>query len=258
MQSGHGKEDLERQRRRRAILRMWLSDQPGAWLFAMSPVIASLIVVRFDVLALWIAVAWNMCYFVQFTAARWFKSHGRSRYAKPMVVYEVIALLIGFPLLMMHPELLWWAPAYIVFATTSFIASSLRKERSLWSNAAQVAAASCMAVVVLASINNDAARGWNIAAGFALVQFGCVLYVKTMIREYGKASYLTASLVWHIALVIIGFAVSPVLGALACALLARAVTFPLAARKHRIKPSIVGAGETVATILAIGCIVAAL
>lgn len=38
---------------------------------------------------------------------------------------------------------------------------------------------------------------------FALTQYGSVLVVKTMIRERGKRSYVAASWVWHVALLLL-------------------------------------------------------
>lgn len=68
---------------------------------------------------------------------------------------------------------------------------------------------------------------------FALTQYGSVLFVKTMIREYGKRSYLVASWVWHAALAITGFAVNMWLGVVAVVLLTRSVAIPLRFRGQR-------------------------
>lgn len=68
---------------------------------------------------------------------------------------------------------------------------------------------------------------------FVLTQYGSVLFVKTMIREYGKRSYLVASWVWHAALAITGFAVNMWLGVVAVVLLTRSVAIPLRFRGQR-------------------------
>lgn len=85
---------------------------------------------------------------------------------------------------------------------------------------------------------------------FALTQYGSVLFVKTMIREYGKRSYLVASWVWHAALAITGFAVNMWLGVVAVVLLTRSVAIPLRFRgQRRPKPMIAGATEAMCLLL---------
>lgn len=85
---------------------------------------------------------------------------------------------------------------------------------------------------------------------FALTQYGSVLFVKTMIREYGKRSYLVASWVWHAALAITGFAVDMWLGVVAVVLLTRSVAIPLRFRgQRRPKPMIAGVTEAMCLLL---------
>lgn len=85
---------------------------------------------------------------------------------------------------------------------------------------------------------------------FALTQYGSVLFVKTMIREYGKRSYLVASWVWHAALAITGFAVNMWLGVVAVVLLTRSVAIPLRFRvQRRPKPMIAGVTEAMCLLL---------
>lgn len=85
---------------------------------------------------------------------------------------------------------------------------------------------------------------------FALTQYGSVLFVKTMIREYGKRSYLVASWVWHAALAITGFAVNMWLGVVAVVLLTRSVAILLRFRgQRRPKPMIAGATEAMCLLL---------
>lgn len=85
---------------------------------------------------------------------------------------------------------------------------------------------------------------------FALTQYGSVLFVKTMIREYGKRSYLVASWVWHAALAITGFAVNMWLGVVAVVLLTRSVAIPLRFRgQRRPRPMIAGVTEAMCLLL---------
>ncbi|MBT1165431.1 YwiC-like family protein [Bifidobacterium simiarum] len=107
------------------------------------------------------------------------------------------------------------------------------------------------------------AAGLILLVVFALAQFGSVLFVKTMIRERGSRVYYMASVVWHVGLVMAGFAIGSigsivgdgnavktvVLGCIALALLARAVVTPMIARRRPVKPLIVGIIEIVASLL---------
>lgn len=73
---------------------------------------------------------------------------------------------------------------------------------------------------------------------FALTQYGSVLVVKTMIRERGKRSYVAASWVWHVALLLLAAVPagrSPYLIAMTVLLLARAVALPVVTRRHNLE-----------------------
>lgn len=106
--------------------------------------------------------------------------------------------------------------------------------------------------------------GVLLAALFAVVQFGSVLFVKTMIRERGKRSYVTASWIWH-GVMLLGAggtagvsvsrgwdrldAASVLLVVLVVWLLARAVVLPILGRFRPLKPLIAGVTEMMSTVL---------
>ncbi|UNU70421.1 hypothetical protein LMY38_06870 [Bifidobacterium longum] len=94
---------------------------------------------------------------------------------------------------------------------------------------------------------------------FALTQYGSVLVVKTMIRERGKRSYVAASWVWHVALLLLAAVPagrSPYLIAMTVLLLARAVALPVVTRRTTLKPVVTGITEAFASFIAFGCIIA--
>lgn len=96
---------------------------------------------------------------------------------------------------------------------------------------------------------------------FALTQYGSVLVVKTMIRERGKRSYVAASWVWHVALLLLAAVPagrSPYLIAMTVLLLARAVALPVVTRRTTLKPVVTGITEAFASFIAFGCIIAAI
>lgn len=102
-------------------------------------------------------------------------------------------------------------------------------------------------------------NGLIATALFALMQYGSVLVVKTMIRERGKRSYVAASWVWHVMLVALTIVAghNPFLITMSVLLLARAIALPVAARCRTMKPVVTGITEAFASLIAFGCILAA-
>lgn len=264
-------------RRRRTTLRDWIPDQPGAWVMALAPALAGAIcgtataVARpsaqsgFAVTAAgwWVLACWALCYCLEFTTARWLKSHCASRYLPPALGYGIALAAVGLPFLITHVDVLVWAPVYVVLAVVAFAGAWFRRERSLWANAAAVVAASLMSMITFhyaahsPSIPQVSLPGLVLALCFAATQFGSVLFVKTMIRERGKSSYAVASWLWHAALLawwLIPANRSPYLVIMGVVLLARAIALPLVARTRTIKPVIVGITECFASLIAFGCI----
>lgn len=273
---------------------------------ALLPAIAGVAIGGAGVDTLWLLAAWMLCYCMQFTVARWLKSRCARRYLPPAITYTAALTVVGLPFVIIYPGIARWAPIYAVFAAMSFSAAWLRRERSLWSNAAAVAAASLMATVIasfgmriIPGCDGGTATGaenpaWceqtvplyyeairslpdavDMASGnewwpayslpstglvatviFALAQSGSVLFVKTMIRERGKRSYLLASWGWHAALVVLAaltaLQMAPawwLLALVAAVLLIRAVVMPLVARRRRLKPIAAGLVEMGTSLL---------
>lgn len=237
----------------------WIPDQPGAWVMALFPALAGLVVAGATPARLWLVVAWLLCYCVQFTWARWLKSRFQRRYLPPAAVYVTLLVVVGVPFLIVHPSVLIWAPCYVVLAAVSFWGAWVRKDRSLWSNAASVLATTMMAEVVFALDEYGSGQrptGWILAVIFALTQFGSVLFVKTMMRERRSRGHLIASWAWHGALLLAAVVVSATVTASAAALagaaavlLLRAVAMPLLARNRTFKPIVVGMVEMVTSLL---------
>lgn len=251
---------------RRTTARDWIPDQPGAWAMALLPALAGMIVGGSNATTVWLFAAWMLCYCVQFTAARWIRSRFARRYLPPAVVYTVLLAAAGLPFVIVHPGVLWWAPLYLVLAALSFAAAWLRRERTLWGNAVAIVAACAMAMVVAsfgtlangATLPALANGGLPATVVFLLVQFGSVLFVKTMIRERGNRTYLLASWGWHAVLAAVTFGLWGALGfgllfvALAIDaawLMARAIALPLIARRRRLRPVVVGMVELVSSLL---------
>lgn len=259
--------DARPRRPKRHSVRDWVSTEPGAWSIALFPSLAAWAAAGPTWASTWLVALWALCYCVQFTAARWCKSRFRRRYLTPMVTYALILAAAGVPFLVLHPGILWWAPIYVALCGVSLLASWMRRERSLWANLVAVLAASAMATVIAPFGSRCAAPaatdhlprfydptllpslGVEIAVGFALALFGSVLFVKTMIRERGRRSYLHASWTYHAILVALGFLCDVLYGVLALALLARAVALPLIARRRTVPVKVVGITESIMSLL---------
>ncbi|MBW3087678.1 YwiC-like family protein [Bifidobacterium sp. 82T24] len=254
-------------------LRRWIPDQHGAWAMVLLPAMAGMTLSGATPTQLWLLAAWLLCYFLQFSAARWVKSRFRRRYRKPMLTYGALTALVGVPFVLLHPEVLAWAPVFAVLLAVSLMASWNRRERSLWANAAAVLATATMATVMPlfgehptpggTAVGFDvfgmhvplSREGCYAAAIFAFTQFGSVLFVKTMIRERGKSSYLRASVIWNVVLTCLGFAAQPTLGAGGATLVARSVVLPLLARNRTIGPMVTGLVECATSLMVFASVV---
>ena len=64
----------------------------------------------------WLLICWLLCYCVQFSAARWFKSHGAHRWMLQPLVYCIVLCAVGLPFVVLHPGILAWAPPFAVLA----------------------------------------------------------------------------------------------------------------------------------------------
>ena len=238
--------------RRKTLKRDWFDNQPGAWVMVMLPAVAGFFIGGPNLDTLWLLATWAVCYCVQFSAAHWFKAHFSRRYLPPMLTYAVALIVIGLPFLITHTGILRWAPLYIVLVALSMLSSWLRNTPDLsqifdlhaWWPAGSLPVSGLIATVL-----------------FALTQYGSVLVVKTMIRERGKRSYVAASWVWHVALLLLAAVPagrSPYLIAMTVLLLARAVALPVVTRRTTLKPVVTGITEAFASFIAFGCIIAAI
>ncbi|PJM77864.1 hypothetical protein CSQ86_02105 [Bifidobacterium felsineum] len=257
------------------MVRDWIPDQPGAWVMALAPALAGAVCgsawsatkpdAAPSAAGWWVLACWALCYCVEFTAARWLKSHCAARYLSPAIGYCVALAVVGLPFLVMHFDVLVWAPIYVALAAVACAGAWFRRERSLWANAAAVIAASLMATITLhyaansPSLPQASLPGLVLVLCFAATQFGSVLFVKTMIRERGKLPYVVASWIWHVALLAWWIAAADrswYLVALGVILLVRAIALPLIACKRTVKPVVVGITECFTSLIAFGCIIA--
>ncbi|WEV75529.1 YwiC-like family protein [Bifidobacterium sp. ESL0800] len=235
---------------RKNVAKLWLPDQPGAWVMALFPALGGIFIGGVSWRNVWLLAAWTLCYCFQFSAARWLavrshevkdarkhreeakrlnnanianstatgssrnnpdqasvsdrtaqrssctiqrsdhtaqrsdhtiqrsdrtiqcsrhtkarrsatavtgsatnpalasrKPHRSNIYLTPTLAYLIATAVVGIPVLVSAPKLLWWIPVYAVLALLSFLAAWRRSERTLWGNAVSVAAAGGMALL---------------------------------------------------------------------------------------------------------------
>ncbi|MDF7640225.1 YwiC-like family protein [Bifidobacterium sp. ESL0784] len=164
-------------------------------------------------------------------------------YFVPAVAYLIATAVVGIPVFIFAPRLLWWTPTYAVLAVLSFVAAWLRRERTLWGNAVSVIAAGAMALLATSLgsrffveatpqesfTSRLSPTGLHVtlmtpypsrylpdspllpeagvvaAAAFILTEYASVVFVKTMFRKYGDCHYYALSIIYHIALAALGF-----------------------------------------------------
>jgi AcrR family transcriptional regulator len=144
---------------------------------------------------------WLLGYFAFYAAGRWLRSRRRRRELTPLLVYGAAAVPPGVVTVVLAPHLVRWVPAFLPLLAASLWLTARRQERSLANDVVTVVAAGLMAPVAYdAGGGDDWAILW-VAAGMLTGYFlGTVLYVKTMIRERGRAGYVRASVGYHVAL----------------------------------------------------------
>jgi hypothetical protein len=143
---------------------------------------------------------WFAGYFAFFAASVWLKSGRRPRHLRPVQVYVALAAVLGAATLAASPGLLRWAPAFAVPLGIGLWSSATRNERALVSGLATTVGSAIMAVVAYdAGGGTSGLRAWTLAAVQAAYFAGTVFYVKSLIRERGSATFLRASIGYHLA-----------------------------------------------------------
>ena len=147
-----------------------------------------------------LAVAWLIAFLAFNATGLWLKARRRPRYWPPVRAYGVALLAAGVPLLLLDPQLLWWAPVFAPLLAVSLWCSWARKDRTLLNDGVTVLAACAMTVVAwqLGSAPFDApTAAWTWAIVLWVYFFGTAFYVKTMIRERGNPQMLRLSVGYH-------------------------------------------------------------
>jgi hypothetical protein len=208
--------------------------------------------------------AWLAAYCTYFAATQWLRSGRRARYRPPVLGYAAATAVLGVPLLITHPALLRWAPAFAVLLGVSLAYAARRADRSYGNDLVTIAAAVLLTPVAagLGAVPTgwwppgaDDPRAWAAAGLLAAYLVGTVPYVKSMIRERDRPATYRVSVGYHAVLAVtavcltatgaVGTGAGAGLVLVAAALLVRAAALP---RRGRVRPAVIGAGEVVATV----------
>lgn len=201
-----------------------------------------------------LAAFWFAGYFAFFATSLWLKARRRARWFPPVRAYGLLTAALGVVVLVLDPDLVRWAPLFVVPLGIGLYAAAHRNDRALVSGLATTAGSALMTVVAYdAGPGSDLSRAWALALVQLLYFAGTVFYVKTVIRERDNPAYRWLSGSYHLLALLV---VAAVFGVLAddatawpllvvfAALLTRAVVVP----PYRPTPKQAGIGEIVATV----------
>ncbi|MFU8839568.1 MAG: YwiC-like family protein [Nitriliruptoraceae bacterium] len=236
----------------------WVPDQHGAWAMLVVPVLAGIWLVGPASVHLALGAFWFVGYLAFYALGRWLRSRRKRRELLPLLVYGALAAPLGIMTLLLAPHLVRWVPVYLPLLAVSTLLMLRRQERSLGNDVVTVLAAGLMAPVVVDAAGGSLGAATWVATGALTAYFlGTVPYVKTMIRERGRAAYVRGSVGYHL-VGTVGAAVLAATGwqswwlvAVWVLLTARAVAGPMgnARRARPLRPVVVGVGEIVASVL---------
>ena len=186
-------------------------------------------------------VTWLAGWLASYYALLAVKTLRPSKYWRQVLVYGIVAGVAAVPLFVLRPGLLWFAPFFAVLLAINVVFSRMGQERASGNGIASVTMAALMAMIAPATAGLD----WRLGLGAALITWlyltGSVLYVKTMIREFGSRLHRIVSIAFHVGALVAVVAVDPWFAVPFAWFLLRAALLP----RRRIKVAVVGAIEVV-------------
>lgn len=193
-----------------------------------------------------LALFWLVGYLAFFATGVWLKSGRRTRFLPPVRAYGLAAAALGLLTAALRPDLLAWAPLFLVPFGIGLAASATRHERALASGLATTVGSCLMTVVAYdAGGGTDPRRAWLLAAVLAAYFAGTVFYVKTLIRERGSEPHYWMSVAFHGLATLALAPLSAWLAAVFALLAVRAAIVPA----FRVTPKQAGLGEIAGTLL---------
>lgn len=222
----------------------WVPNQHGAWAMLASPLLVGVLGGGFAWVDLPLAAFWFTGYLAFFALALWLKAGRRPRYLPPVRVYAAATTLLGLLVAALRPDLLRWAPAFVLPLGVGLWAAAQRRERDLLAGLTTVAGSSLMTIVAFdAGSEGGLTRGWLLALVQLAYFAGTVCYVKSAIRERDNRAFLGLSVGFHAVTTLAMALLSAWLVLVFAGLTVRAALVP----PRRPTPRVIGIGEIVAT-----------
>lgn len=249
-----------------------MPNQHGAWAFIITPWLLGLAWTvgagRLLPEHVLLFAFWLVGYFAFFATSLWLKSRFKPRYRPAVVTYATAAAVLGLVVLALRPAWWSWVLAFAPLGGYALWMAWRRSERELVAGLATVVAA-CLLPLVMASDGLWRPGGLPEVPAIALVCvgyfFGTVVYVKTIIRERGRAGYVVASVAWHLGCALAALWAPPPLPAVPLSLffVLMALRAGLVAalgpmRGRRVSAKAVGIGEFGSTLLLVAVVAPAL
>lgn len=224
----------------------WVPNQHGAWAMLASPLLVGILAGGVAWVDLPLTAFWFVGYFAFFATSLWLKAGRRARWFPPVRAYAVASAALGVVVAAMRPDLLRWAPAFVVPLGVGLWAAAHRRDRDLLAGLATVLGSALMTVVAFdAGADGPLTSGWQLALVQLLYFAGTVFYVKTVIRERDNRAFWWLSVGFHAAAAAVVTVLSPWLTLVFAALTVRAALVP----RWRPTPKQVGLGEIASTVV---------
>jgi hypothetical protein len=125
----------------------WVPNQHGAWAMLASPLLLGALASGPAWIHLPLAAFWFAGYFAFNAASLWLKSGRKTRFARPVQVYAVLAALLGLLTAALGPALVRWAPLFLIPLGVGMWAAARRRERDLLAGVTTVVGSALMTIV---------------------------------------------------------------------------------------------------------------
>jgi len=189
--------------------------------------------------------AWVTGYLLSYYALQAVKTGRLSRVRPQLLLYGPLTAVLALVVVIARPQVLVYACAFAPLLALNAYYARRRQERALLNDLTSVLQ-SCLIVFVAATVAGTGISHVVPAFTAVLLYFtGTVLYVKTMIRERGNASYYRASVVYHVLALGVASLLTIPITAVFILLLIRAAILP----RYRLTPKHVGITEIIASVL---------
>lgn len=203
--------------------------QPGSWAMVLAPAIAAITLqsgFHAITMSCLVTLDWALCYGMQYAINRWIVAGARRRYAREAFICTAVTVAFGIPTLIIAPGLLRWAPWFAALLAVTVFSTMIRHDtHGIWSQVAGVIA-SCTIPATFPSAANPSAAippdgmyWWEMLAWWpnsavnrtSLIvaimmlwyEIGSLLFVRSMIREFGNNRYRLAAIAWHAVMMVI-------------------------------------------------------